>query len=53
MQRHDITLRVNGEDHTLTVDSRRLLVEVLRDALGLTGTKGGVRAGSAAAVRCS
>ncbi len=45
MQRHDITLRVNGEDHTLTVDSRRLLVEVLRDALGLTGTKRGCESG--------
>ena len=35
---HDITLTVNGVEHTLTVEPRRLLVHVLREDLGLTGT---------------
>jgi carbon-monoxide dehydrogenase small subunit len=34
----DIRLTVNGEPHTLTVQPRRLLADVLRDDLGLTGT---------------
>ncbi|WAC26914.1 (2Fe-2S)-binding protein [Ancylobacter sp. SL191] len=33
-----ITLTVNGAPVTLTVDSRTLLVQVLRDMLALTGT---------------
>jgi aerobic carbon-monoxide dehydrogenase small subunit len=33
-----ITLTVNGEEHTLEVEPRRLLVHVLREDLGLTGT---------------
>jgi aerobic carbon-monoxide dehydrogenase small subunit len=36
--RHDITLTVNGETTTATVESRVLLVHLLRDTLGLTGT---------------
>jgi len=35
---HPITLTVNGREHTLAVEPRRLLVDVLRDDLGLTGT---------------
>jgi carbon-monoxide dehydrogenase small subunit len=35
---HPITLTVNGRGYTLAVESRRLLVDVLRDDLGLTGT---------------
>ena len=46
MKRHDITLRVNEEDHELAIDSRRLLVEALRDRLGLTGTKRGCESGA-------
>jgi aerobic carbon-monoxide dehydrogenase small subunit len=34
----DITLTVNGERVSTTVEDRALLVEYLRDALGLTGT---------------
>ncbi len=30
---------VNGERHTVMVDTRRTLLEVLRETLGLTGTK--------------
>jgi aerobic-type carbon monoxide dehydrogenase small subunit (CoxS/CutS family) len=35
---HEITLTVNGRQHVLAVEPRRLLVDVLRDDLGLTGT---------------
>ena len=37
--KHDIKLRVNGDVYLLQVDSRRTLLEVLREQLGLTGTK--------------
>lgn len=37
----DITLRVNGEDHALTVDNRVTLLDALREHLGLTGAKKG------------
>ena len=33
-----VALRVNGEDHEADVEPRRLLVDLLRDDLGLTGT---------------
>jgi carbon-monoxide dehydrogenase small subunit len=33
-----LSLTVNGQDHTLQVESRRTLAEVLREDLGLTGT---------------
>ena len=33
-----VTLTVNGRRYTLAVEPRRLLVDVLRDDLGLTGT---------------
>jgi carbon-monoxide dehydrogenase small subunit len=41
MARVDVTLRVNGEGSTVSVEPRTLLVNVLRDELGLTGTKVG------------
>ncbi len=34
-----IELRVNGEMHEVMVDSHRTLLEVLRENIGLTGTK--------------
>ena len=34
-----IKLRVNGESYEVEVEPKRLLVDVLRDNLGLTGTK--------------
>ena len=37
-QRHRVTLVVNGEPHSRDVDSRSLLVDFLREDLGLTGT---------------
>jgi carbon-monoxide dehydrogenase small subunit len=37
--KQDIVLNVNGIQHNLNVETHRTLVEVLRDTLGLTGTK--------------
>ena len=37
----DITLHVNGADHSLQVDTRETLLDVLRERLGLTGSKKG------------
>jgi xanthine dehydrogenase YagT iron-sulfur-binding subunit len=45
----DISLRVNGVAYSLTVDVRWTLAEVLRDHLGLTGTKIGCNAGECGA----
>lgn len=38
MARHDITLQVNGQEVREEVDSRLLLVHLIRDRLRLTGT---------------
>jgi xanthine dehydrogenase YagT iron-sulfur-binding subunit len=37
----DVGLSVNGAHHDLTVDSRTTLLDLLREQLGLTGTKKG------------
>jgi xanthine dehydrogenase YagT iron-sulfur-binding subunit len=37
----EITLRVNGAAHRLSVDTRTTLLDALRERLGLTGTKKG------------
>ena len=42
---HDVTVRVNGVDHTATVPARRLLSDLLRHDLGLTGTHVGCEHG--------
>jgi len=39
MKQLEITLRVNGTTYTLDVKPQRTLLEVLRETLGLTGTK--------------
>ena len=36
-----LTLQVNGQSHTLDVDPRTSLLDMLRENLGLTGTKKG------------
>ncbi len=36
-----VTLRVNGQSHTLSLDPRTTLLDALRDNIGLTGTKKG------------
>jgi aerobic carbon-monoxide dehydrogenase small subunit len=35
---HEITATINGTEHSLAVEPRLLLVHLLRDQLGLTGT---------------
>src|SRR5205807_6839392 len=37
----EITLRVNGSEHRLTVDTRTTLLDALRERLGVTGPKKG------------
>src|SRR5690349_210947 len=37
----DVTLRVNGKDHTLSIDARTALLDALREHLGLAGSKKG------------
>jgi carbon-monoxide dehydrogenase small subunit len=37
--KQDIVLNVNGIQHNINIETHRTLVEVLRDTLGLTGTK--------------
>ncbi|WP_053912742.1 2Fe-2S iron-sulfur cluster-binding protein [Streptomyces sp. TP-A0875] len=37
----EVTLRVDGKPHTLTVDHRRVLLDLLREDLGLIGAKKG------------
>ena len=43
------TLHVNGTDHTVAVGSSDTLLEVLRERLGLTGTKKGCNVGDCGA----
>ena len=45
----DITLKVNGYEHALAVDVRTTLLDVLRERLGLTGTKKGCDQGQCGA----
>jgi carbon-monoxide dehydrogenase small subunit len=40
-----ISMRVNGQEHTLEVPTQRLLIDCLRYDLGLTGTKEGCSVG--------
>jgi carbon-monoxide dehydrogenase small subunit len=41
MSRHEVTMTVNGRTRTVSVEARRLLVDVLRQELGLPGTHSG------------
>ena len=45
MSEHSLQLTINGQSHQVTVAANRLLVHVLRDDLGLTGTKEGCSVG--------
>jgi xanthine dehydrogenase YagT iron-sulfur-binding subunit len=40
-QHSDITLHINGSDYALSLDTRATLLDVLREHLGLTGSKKG------------
>ncbi len=45
----DISVRVNGDQHDLTLDARTTLLDALRHRLGLTGTKKGCDQGACGA----
>ena len=45
MAKHLLKFTVNGKDHALIVDSHERLLDVLRDRLGLRGTKEGCSTG--------
>lgn len=49
MTKQMITLRVNGETHTVAVEPHHTLLEVLREELNLTGTKHGCELGECGA----
>lgn len=36
---HEIALKINGQDKTVTVETRTTLLDALRDSLDLTGCK--------------
>ncbi len=38
MANHDIKVKINGEEHSASVEPRLLLVHLIRDELNLTGT---------------
>ena len=44
-----LTLRVNGEAHTIAAEPHHTLLEVLREEMGLTGTKHGCELGECGA----
>jgi len=44
-----LTLRINGEDHTLNIEPRVTLLDALREVLQLTGTKKGCDRGQCGA----
>ena len=47
--RYNVDLEVNGEPHALEIDARWTLLRVLREVLGLTGTKRGCDLGECGA----
>ena len=49
MSQYTITLTVNGQRRTMTPGSQRALLQLLRDDLGLTGTKDGCSEGECGA----
>ena len=45
MSEHSLQLILNGQPRTLTIPANRLLIHLLRDDLGMTGTKEGCSVG--------
>jgi xanthine dehydrogenase YagT iron-sulfur-binding subunit len=41
VERATVTLRINGEEHSLELDTRTSILDLLREHLGLTGAKKG------------
>ena len=48
-EEREVTLRVNGSSHVITLEPRVTLLDALRDRLGLTGTKMGCDRGECGA----
>jgi len=49
MKKHPVSLTVNGDVHDLLVEPRKTLLAVLRDTIGLTGSKEGCSTGDCGA----
>ena len=49
MAKHHVNLKVNGDEHDLLIEPRKTLLAVLRDTIGLTGTKEGCSTGDCGA----
>lgn len=49
MSRLTVDVTVNGDQHTVEIDPRRSLLDLLRDTLGLTGTQKGCDQGACGA----
>jgi carbon-monoxide dehydrogenase small subunit len=49
VMKRELKLTVNGEPYQLFIEPKKLLVDVLRNELGLTGTKKGCNSGACAA----
>ena len=49
VERRPVSLKVNGQERTMTVEPRTTLLTALRDELGLTGTKKGCDRGECGA----
>jgi len=47
--KRELHIRVNGDEYQLLVDARRTLLDVIRDEIGLTGTKNGCNQGECGA----
>jgi len=47
--KRELRITINGDEHHLLVDTRRTLLEVIRDEIGLTGTKNGCAQGECGA----
>ena len=46
---HDVTLTINGEERRVSIEPRQVLLDVLRDELGLSGTKSVCKMGNCGA----
>lgn len=49
MDKKEISMRVNGQDYKLFIDTHVTLLDVIRDEIGLTGTKRGCDLGECGA----